>query len=92
MHPRSSSATRLTVLVSAFFAVALALAVIPLASVSTYAAVSVLLLALVIVTADTALNAQPTGSLGQMLYETERRQTVSTPNRNRTTALRVSRW
>ena len=75
-----------------FVTLALAVAVIPLASLSTYATVSVLLLALLIVTANTAINAQPTGSLGQLLYETDRGQSVPSPTLNGTNVQRVYRW
>lgn len=40
-------------------------------SVSTYAAVTVLLIGVAAVTLNSARNAGPTGSLGQLLYETE---------------------
>ncbi len=54
-------------------------------STSTYAAVTALLIGVMAVTLNSARNAGPTGSLGQLLYETEhpvRPATTSTPTRN----------
>ena len=92
MRPQSSSAPRLTFLVFASFALALAVVVMPSASLSTYAALSVLFLALVIVTINTATNARPTGSLGQTLYETDNPATVAVHHDNRTKAAAVDPW
>lgn len=92
MLSRPSSATRLRFLTLAVGVVALVLAVIPLASVGTYAAASVLLVALFIITANTAINAQPTGSLGQLLYETEHPQSGATRNLDATNVNQVSPW
>jgi hypothetical protein len=64
----------------AFVSVALAVADFTLASLSTYAVASILLMALAIVTVKTAMSAQPTGSLGQLLYETEHPPSVPNPH------------
>ena len=76
----------------AFVSVALAVAVFPAASLSTYAVASVLLLAFAIVTANTTTNAQPTGSLGQLLYETEHPESVPTRHLKGANAEQVYRW
>ena len=90
MLPRSSSGIGLTALVFGFVSLALAMAVTPSASLSTYAIVSVLLLALLTITVKTAVNAQATGSLGQLLYDTEHPQSVDTGNRTKSS--RVNGW
>ena len=52
-------------------------------SVSTYSALTALLIAVAAVTLNSARNAGPTGSLGQLLYETE--NPALRPSRSRTT-------
>ena len=59
------------------------LAVPDLMSTSTYAALTALLIGVAIVTLNSARNAGPTGSLGQMLYETEHPARGSSGNRAR---------
>lgn len=50
---------------------------------STYAAVTTLLIGVAAVTLHSANNARPTGSLGQLLYETERNDSTNIFERRR---------
>ena len=50
-------------------------------SVSTYGALTALLIAVAAVTLNSARNAGPTGSLGQLLYETEHPALRPSPSR-----------
>jgi hypothetical protein len=75
---RLSGRTYITLFIALFIALVLPatlsvwrLAVPGVMSTSTYAALTALLIGVAVVTLNSARNAGPTGSLGQMLYETE---------------------
>ena len=87
MFRRLSSQTSLTLLAVPVLLGLLYAALTPLGvSSSTWVAFGALLLGVAIVTFNTANNTQPTGSLGQLLYETER------PRVKAKTARPVSKW
>jgi hypothetical protein len=88
MFQRLSSPTSLTLLAVPVFLGLLYAALTPLGvSSSTWLAFGAVLLGMAIVTFNTANNAQPTGSLGQLLYETEHPR-VKAAKKTRT----VSKW
>jgi hypothetical protein len=73
MHPQSLK-TQLTIVASfvVLTALSLWLMVAPtMMTFSTYAAVTSLVIGVAVVTLNASHNARPTGSLGQLLYETE---------------------
>lgn len=73
MHPQSLK-TQLTILASLVVLTALSLWLMiapTFLTFSTYVAVTSLVIGVAVVTLNTSRNARPTGSLGQLLYETE---------------------
>jgi hypothetical protein len=87
MNPLSNRTYLLIFVALAFPAVlSLWMLTVPgLMSTSTYAAVTALLISVMAVTLNSARNAGPTGSLGQLLYETDhpvRPVTTSTATRS----------